>query len=138
MTQQRAKYVDPTPNNFPDDYDELKVDPRVKLRSKAIDKKMNGADVRGALAQGLEIAGVVATEATETASAADAKSTDTQNRLKDQLAAATDANDDLSEVTDARRPANADKAYKTIGERMDLSDAQIAEIKNTLVTVYTI
>lgn len=119
MTQQRAKYVDPTPNNFPDDYDESKVDPRVKLRSESINGKMNGADVRGALAQGLEIAGVVATEATETASAADAKSTDTQNRLKDQLSAATDANDDLSEVTDARRPADAIKAYKTIGERMD-------------------
>lgn len=118
MTQQRAKYVDPTPNNFPDDYDESKVDPRVKLRSKAIDKKMNGADVRGALAQGLEIAGVVATEANETASAADVKSTDTQNRLKDQLAAATNANKDLSEIVDARRPGGG-SAYATLRDRLD-------------------
>ncbi|GEP20599.1 hypothetical protein FC71_GL001302 [Latilactobacillus sakei subsp. carnosus DSM 15831] len=118
----QVDYRDPTPNNFPQDYDPAKIDPRVKLRSKSINGKMNGADVRGALAEGLEIAGVVATEATETASAADAKSTDTQNRLKDQLAAATDANDDLSEIADARRPANTDKAYKTVGERLDNND----------------
>lgn len=49
----------------------------------------------------------------------DAKMSDFDKRFDDQMSAATDGDKDLSEVVDARRPANADKAYKTIGERMD-------------------
>lgn len=135
---EKVVYNDPTPNNFPDDYDDSKVDSRVKIRSKSIAHKEYGEHVREALAQGIEISSVVSGEAKSAASDANVKADDTQNRLVDQLAANSDGDINLSEVVDARRPANAAEAYKTIGERMDLSDAQIAEIKNTLVTVYTI
>lgn len=115
----QVNYKDPTPNNFPGNYDESKVDPRIKLRSESINRKMYGTDVREALAQGLEIAGVVAGEAKSTASVANAKSDDTQNRLVDQLVANSDGDITLSEVVDARRPAHSAVAYSTIGERMD-------------------
>ncbi len=95
---------------------------------------MSGADVRGALAQGVEIAGITAGEAQGVAANANSKSIDTQNRLNDQLAAATEGDNSLKEVVDARRPAGAANAYKTIGNRMDEmpTGKEINELKNNL------
>lgn len=115
MVEQQANYRDPTENNFPDDYDQTKVDGRVVLRSKAVRQKKNGVDVRGALAQGIEIAGAVAGESVQSANDAKAIARDTQNRFNDQIAGST--HDD--EVIDARRPADAVNAYQTLGARLD-------------------
>lgn len=62
-----VEYRDPTPNNFPNDYDPSKVDPRVKLRSESIKDKQKGIDVREAIYQGLEIGSVTASEAKDMA-----------------------------------------------------------------------
>lgn len=100
MTQapQRADYKDTTPNNFPDDYDYDAVDPKIKLRTTRVREAMSGADVRGALAQSVEIAGIVAGEAQDVATSASTKSIETQNRFNEQIAGTTKAN----EVIDAR------------------------------------
>lgn len=117
----RANYKDPSPNNFPNDYDFDQVDPKIKLRTKRVREAMSGADVRGALAQSVEIAGITAGEAQDAATAAVEKSDDNQKRLVDQLAANSNGDINLSEVVDARRPASGD-AYKTIGDRLDAHD----------------
>jgi hypothetical protein len=117
MVQQQAHYNDDTPNNFPDDYDDTKVDSRVKLRSKAIRGKYRGVDVRGALAQGIEIAGEIAGESVESATDAKNMSQDTQNRFDDQINGKVDPN----EVIDARRPTGGD-AFDTLKLRLDAQD----------------
>lgn len=136
MTQapQRADYKSTFPNNFPYDYDYDDVNPKIKLRTKRVREAMIGADVRGALAQGVEIAGITSDEAKGVAANANSKSIDTQNRLNDQLAAATEGDNSLKEVVDARRPAGSEKVYKTIGNRMDEmpTGKEINELKNNL------
>lgn len=122
MVQQQAHYNDDTPNNFPDDYDETKVDSRVKLRSKAIRGKNRGVDVRGALAQGIEIAGAIAGESVQSATDAKSMSQDTQNRFDDQINGKVDPD----EVIDARRPTGGD-AYPTLGKRLDKQDEKLAD-----------
>lgn len=125
----QVDYRDPTPNNFPQDYDPSKVDSRVKLRTKRVREAMSGVDVRGAMAQSEEITAIIAGEAK---SASD----DTQNRLADQLAANSDGDIKLSEVVDARRPAYSNKAYKTIGERMDNQESYLtSRINGKLATM---
>lgn len=132
----QVDYRDPTPNNFPQDYDPAKVDPRVKLRTKRVREAMSGVDVRGAMAQSEEITAVIAGEAKSAASAANAKADDTQNRLVDQLAANSDGDIKLSEVVDARRPAYSNKSYKTIGERMDNQETYLTNhINDKLSTI---
>lgn len=92
MTQapQLANYRDPSPNNFPYDYDYDAVDPRVKLRTKRVREAMYGVDVRGAMAQSEEITAIIAGEAKSVANRANVTAVDTQNRVDDQLAANLD------------------------------------------------
>lgn len=54
MTEQQANYRDPTPNNFPNDYDATLVDDRVQLRVKSIRRKMYGRHVREGIASEIE------------------------------------------------------------------------------------
>lgn len=127
----QVDYRDPTPNNFPDDYDESKVDPRVKLRSKSINGKMNGADVRGALAQGLEIAGVVASEAKKTA----AETAVRQNSVeKSQLDFVNRYNKQISGNTDLKEVIDARGSDVTLGQRLDnIEDQPVALDQNILL-----
>lgn len=83
--RQRAEYRDPTPNNFPEDYDENKVDPRVKLRSTAIFEKMEAKDTRAAQAQGIEISSVVAGEAKNIANDTASRQDDVEEQFQDVI-----------------------------------------------------
>lgn len=114
MAQQQADYNDSTPNNFPNDYDPSKIDSRVAIRSKAIRGKKKGVDVRGALAQGVEIASVDATEAKANATQATVIARDLQDRWDSQINGKVDP----SEVVDARQPFGGN-AYKTLNERIE-------------------
>lgn len=114
-------YRDPTPNNFPQDYDPAKVDPRVKLRSDSIKHKQKGVDTREAMYQSLEIGAVTAGEAkaiaNDTASrqdAVDQSQKDFEDRYNDQIA----GNTDLDEVVDARKPKGK-PTFATLGERLN-------------------
>lgn len=107
-------YRDSSENDFPRDYDQTKVDSRVKLRSDAIRTKMYGKSVRGALAQGIEIASVVATESKEQSADAEKTSKDLNNRWNDQINGKVDPD----EVVDARRPAGG-IAYPTLNDRLE-------------------
>lgn len=120
MTE-KVVYNDPTPNNFPNDYDDSQVDSRVKIRSKSIAHKERGKHVREALMQGIEIASVVANEAkniaNDTASRqdnVDQSQKDFEDRYNDQIT----GNTDLDEVIDARKPTNK-QSYATLGERLN-------------------
>lgn len=113
MTEVEVTYRDPSENDFPRDYDQTKVDSRVKLRSDAIRTKMYGKSVRGALAQGIEIASVVATESKEQSADAEKTNKDLNNRWNDQIKGKVDPD----EVVDARRPAGG-IAYPTLNERI--------------------
>lgn len=117
----KVDYRDSTPNNFPDDYDQNKVDPRVKLRSDSIKHKQKGVDTREAMYQALEIGAVTANEAKETAintasrqDAVDQSQSDFEDRYNEQIA----GNTDLNEVIDSRKPKDL-PAYATLGERLD-------------------
>lgn len=124
MVEQQATYRDPTENGFPDDYDQSKVDSRVAIRAKAVREKQKGVDVRGALAQGVEIAGAIAGESVQSAIDARAIAKDTQSRFNDQISGATNSN----EVIDARRPLGGN-AYQTLGQRLDDMQSDPAKLK---------
>ena len=116
-----VNYRDPTANNFPNDYDDSKVDSRVKLRSESIKHKQMGVDTREAIYQGLEIGAATAGEskdiANDTASrqdAVDQSQSDFEDRYNDQIA----GNTDLNEVIDSRKP-EGEPAYKTLGLRLN-------------------
>lgn len=109
-----SEYRDPTPNDFPEDYDKTKVDPRVLKRTKAVREKMYGIDTRNAMSEAEEISSVVAGEAKEVAENTETRQTDLENRYEDQIA----GNTDISEVIDARRP-NGGNAYPTLNQRLD-------------------
>lgn len=118
---EKVVYNDPTPNNFPDDYDDSKVDSRVKIRSKSIAHKEYGEHVREALMQGIEIGSVVANEAkniaNDTASrqnAVDQSQKDFEDRYNHQIA----GNTDLDETIDLRRDS-ANNDFKTAKLRVD-------------------
>lgn len=117
----QVDYRDPTPNNFPQDYDPAKVDSRVKLRSDSIKHKQMGVDTREAIYQGLEISAATAGEAKEIAAdtanrqdAVDQSQSDFEDRYNEQIA----GNTDLNEVIDSRKPKDL-PAYATLGERLD-------------------
>lgn len=114
MAQQQADYNDSTPNNFPNDYDPSKIDSRVAIRANAVRGKKKGVDVRGALAQGVEIASVDATEAKANATQATVIARDLQDRWDSQINGKVDP----SEVVDARQPFGGN-AYKTLNERIE-------------------
>lgn len=118
---EKVVYNDPTPNKFPDDYDDSQVDSRVRIRSRSIAHKEYGKHVREALMQGIEIGSVVAGEAKNIANntasrqdAVDQSQKDFEDRYNDQIA----GNTNLDEVIDARRPAGGE-AYPTLGKRLD-------------------
>lgn len=120
MTEE-VVYNDPTPNNFPNDYDDSQVDSRVKIRSKSIAHKDYGKHVREALMQGIEIGSVVAGEAKNIANgtasrqdSVDQSQKDFEDRYNNQIA----GNTDLNEVIDARKPKNK-PSYATLGERLN-------------------
>ena len=113
MTE-KVVYNDPTPNNFPADYDDSQVDSRVKIRSKSIAHKDYGVHVREALMQGIEISSVVANEAKNIANDTASRQDNVEDRYDNQIA----GNTDINEVIDARKPTNK-PSYSTLGERLD-------------------
>ena len=90
MTE-KVVYNDPTPNHFPDDYDDSQVDSRVKIRSKSIAHKDFGVHVREALMQGIEIGSVVANEAKNIAN-------DTANRQDESERIVQNTSDNVNNV----------------------------------------
>lgn len=110
---QKAEYNDPTPNNFPDDYDRNDVDSRVLIRTNAVLHKEFGSQTRAAMAQAEEITSVVAGEAKSEAGHATQTANDLQQRYQDQIEGQVEP----SEVVDARRPVGAN-AYPTLNQRL--------------------
>lgn len=109
-----ADYRDPTPNDFPKDYEKSAVDERVLKRTKAVREKMYGIDTREAMAQAEEITSVVANEAKKISDETKLRQTDLEQRYNDQIA----GNTDIDEVIDARRPAGGE-TYNTLNQRLD-------------------
>lgn len=105
---------DPYPNNFPDDYDKTKVDPRVRLRTSAVKNKLIGLDTREAMEQAPEIISVVATEAKELSNETAQRQDELEERWETVLAETTDG----AEVIDARTDIYG-VAHKTLKRRMD-------------------
>lgn len=97
----------------PADYDQSKVPAEISKRTKNVRHKINGIAVRESLAQSAEIAGLTAQEANDMSKEAQALSTDTQNRFRDQIA----GNTDINELIDARRP-DGGRSFTTLNERL--------------------
>lgn len=105
---------DPYPNNFPDDYDKSKVDPRVRLRTSAVKNKLIGLDTREAMEQAPEIISVVATEAKELSDETAQRQDELEERWETMLAETTDG----AEVIDARTDIHG-IIHKTLKKRID-------------------
>lgn len=121
----QVDYRDPTPNNFPQDYDPAKVDPRVKLRSESIKHKQKGKHTREAMYQALEIGAVTANEAKTTADKT-AESQDSLNqRVDDQIAANTIKDEEI----DFRHSDMLKKTFETMRKRGDFYDQELANRK---------
>lgn len=122
----KVSYRDPTPNNFPDDYDPAKVDSRVKLRSESIKGKMFGEETREAMYQALEIGSVTAGEAKETAINTASRQDDSEKKVQDT---SDNVNNVLSEITensgDSAAPEviaardDGEQSFKSLGERLN-------------------
>lgn len=122
----KVDYRDPTPNNFPSDYDKSKVDPRVKMRSDSVKTKIYGVDTREAIAQGLEIGAVTAGEAKETAINTASRQDDSEKKVQDT---SDNVNNVLSEITensgDSAAPEviaardDGEQSFKSLGERLN-------------------
>lgn len=123
MADQQAKYRDPTENNFPNDYDAADVDDRITLRSKAVREKQKGVDVRGALAQGIEIAGVVAGEGRQAGQDAKDVATSLNQRWDDQINGKVDP----EELIDYRRSDMLEKTFTTARLRGDFVDKDLQQ-----------
>lgn len=119
MADNQATYRDPTENIFPADYDESKIDPRVRIRTKAVREKMYGVDVRGAMAQAEEISSVVSTEANELAE----KTSERQDELEERYDRQIAGNTDISEVIDARDSNVSGVSFITLKRRLDFADS---------------
>lgn len=109
---------DPYPNNFPDDYDKSKVDPRVRLRTSAVGNKLIGLDTREAMEQAPEIVSVVATEAKELSDETSERQDELEERWETVLAETTDG----AEVIDARTGLRG-TSWPTIKGRLDSMQA---------------
>lgn len=105
---------DPYPNNFPDDYDKSKVDPRVRLRTSAVKNKLIGLDTREAMEQAPEIISVVATEAKDLSNETSERQDELEERWETVLAETTDG----AEVIDARTDIHG-IVHKTLKRRID-------------------
>lgn len=108
----KVEYRDPTPNNFPKDYAVEDVDPRILTRTKSIYHKRIGADVREAVGESAEIAGVIAGKSVKASQEANDRSKDTQERFENQIAGTTNSD----EVIDARGK------YNILKNRLDAMD----------------
>lgn len=128
MVEQQANYRDPSENNFPDDYDDSRIDSRITLRTTAVRQKMHGLDVRGALAQGVEIGGSIADEAKEEAAKATQASKDAQDSV-DNLNNRWDENIngqvEPNELIDFRHSDMLGKAFDTSRLRGDFFDKDL-------------
>ncbi|WP_436629446.1 metallophosphoesterase family protein [Latilactobacillus sakei] len=122
----QVDYRDPTPNNFPQDYDPSKVDSRVKLRSESIKHKQKGKHTREAMYQALEIGSVTANEAKTTAldtanrqDESEKKVHDTSDNVNNVLAEITKNSGDSAapEVIAARD--DGEQSFKSLGERLN-------------------
>lgn len=123
---------DPYPNNFPDDYDKSKVDPRVRLRTSAVGNKLIGLDTREAMEQAPEIASVVATEAKELSDETAERQDELEERWETVLAETTDG----AEVIDARTGLRG-TSWPTIKGRLDSMQA-IDDKLNPVSEVFSI
>jgi len=123
----QVDYRDPTPNNFPQDYDPAKVDSRVKLRSESIKHKQKGKHTREAMYQAREIGSVTANEAKETAIDTASRQDESEKKVQDT---SDNVNNVLAEITknsgDTAAPeviaARTDEKgveHDTIGERIN-------------------
>lgn len=104
---------DPTPNNFPSDYDRNKVDPRVLLRTVPIGTKMYGGDTREAMQQAPEIVSVVATEAKEVS----ANTKERQNKLEKRWETVLAGTTDGAEIVESRVDMEGE-AQPTLADRL--------------------
>lgn len=106
---------------FPNDYDKKKVDSRTQIRSNAIrDYKAAryGGDIREAMADGVDISSVIATEANDNSKSAKLIANGTQNRLDAQI----NGQDKDNESKDARVSKADGKTYNILKDRLDAMD----------------
>lgn len=118
----QVDYRDPTPNNFPNDYDPAKVDPRVKLRSESIKNKQKGKHTREAMYQALEIGAVTAGEAKTTADKTAESQDNLNQRVNDQIIAGTIKDEEI----DFRHSDMLKKTFNTMRLRGDFYDQELA------------
>lgn len=118
----QVDYRDPTPNNFPQDYDPAKVDPRVKLRSDSIKHKQKGIHTREAMFQSLEIGATIASEAKTTADETAESQDNLNQRVDDQIAANTIKDEEI----DFRHSDMLKKTFETMRKRGDFYDDELA------------
>lgn len=123
MAEQEATYRDPSENNFPNDYDESNIDSRIKLRTNAVRQKMYGVDVRGALAQAVEIGGAVAGDAKKSSDSAVSQATSLNQRWDEQINGHTEPN----ELIDFRHSDMLAKSFDTSKKRGDFFDTDLQE-----------
>lgn len=132
----KVSYRDDSPNNFPQDYDRSKVDPRVLLRSKSFQHKTKGVDVRESGYQGMEISSVVATESKEDSKSAKELAEQNDKRIDQSIGELTSD----SEVKDARggfpvlskREDAQEAAIRAIPAKADVNLPQFSMISTTL------
>lgn len=106
---------------FPKDYNKKKVDSRTKIRSNTIrDYKTAryGGDIREAMADGIDISSVIATEANDSSKSAKLIANDTQNRFDAQI----NGQDKDNESKDARVSKADGKTYNILKDRLDAMD----------------
>ncbi|MGX6962421.1 hypothetical protein [Vagococcus xieshaowenii] len=128
MNKANVEYKDPTPNNFPDDYDRNKVDGRVIVRSNAIANKMYGIDTREAMVQGIEIGATIAQEAVDFSHQTGERQTEVEekfNELNQRYDEQIAGNTDIDEVIDARYSDITNITFTTLKRRLDYSDNAI-------------
>lgn len=101
---------------FPKDYDSSEVDPRVKIRSRAVGDKYvakYGEDVREAMREGIEIGSVTANQSIQKADESNERSKQTDQRLDDAIGGLTKD----SEVAESRRGVDGTQ-YPVLSKRL--------------------
>lgn len=115
----------PTPRA---DYDQSKVPAEIRERASYVRHKIYGQNVREALAQNAEIAGLIALGSENLSQTANEISLDIKNRYDNQI-----ANSQLdNEVVDARLPENEENAFPNLRERLNSSDHKISQNEKLL------
>ncbi|MCO8297269.1 hypothetical protein HXW75_02140, partial [Tetragenococcus halophilus] len=114
MTRE-TEYRDSTPVDFPDDYEQSDIDPRVARRTNAVRQKQYGKDVRESMAQAEEITSVVANQARNISQDVGKRQGNVEQRFDDQIAGSTNGD----EVIDARNSNVTGETSKTLKVRLD-------------------